>query len=159
MERVTLPGPAVLPGGVRGEDRCQVAFAEPPERGGVTQRPINPFGSVEGGELDRVGHLHLHPDCPGGAGLDEPHPGAVAEVEERPFRRVRGFRDPVQRARRAGRVVLVADPRVARRGELVAGHLDRSPPFDVGGDHLVAVDADPHLFVGQGVRNRVATPP
>ena len=56
---------------------------------------------------------------------------------------------PVERPGRAGRVVGVIDAWRAWRGAQVAGHLDRAGRADVGGDHLVTVDPDPHLGVDQ----------
>ena len=59
---------ASLPGRVRGEDRGEVAVGEPVERGGVAERPVDPLDTVQAGELDGFGHLHLDPStCPAAA--------------------------------------------------------------------------------------------
>ena len=62
-------------GRVGGQDRGQIAFGEPAERGGVAERPVDPLGAVEAGEGDRFGHLHLHPAVPAGGGFDQPAAG------------------------------------------------------------------------------------
>ena len=144
LHRVVLVGASSLPDRVRSEDRGDVAVGEPFERGGVTERPIDAFDTVQPGELDRVGHLHLHPRRPCGGGLDQPHPGAVTEREELGLGRVRRLGLAGQRAGRAWRVVGVVDARVPRRRPQVPGDLDRARGRDVGGDDLVAVDTDPH---------------
>ncbi len=62
----------------------------------------------------------------GSGGLDEPHPGPVTERQERGLGGVGGLRVPAERPGRAGRVVGVVDPRVARRRQRMAGDLDRA---------------------------------
>lgn len=56
-----LIGASLLPGRVRRDDRRGVTVSEPFERGRVTQRPVDPFGTVQSGELNSFGHLHFHP--------------------------------------------------------------------------------------------------
>ena len=51
LERVVLAGAVAFAGGVRGEDRGEVAVGEPAERGGVPERPVDPFGAVQAGQL------------------------------------------------------------------------------------------------------------
>jgi hypothetical protein len=72
----------VLAGRVGGDDRGQVAVREPGEAGGVAERPVDPLGAVQAGQLDRFGHLHLHAAGARGGGLDQPQPGAFSQRQE-----------------------------------------------------------------------------
>ena len=57
-------------GRVRGEDRREVTVSEAIEGRRVTERPVNPLGPVETGELNGVSHLCFDPCGPRRRGLD-----------------------------------------------------------------------------------------
>ena len=127
-----IVGASLLPDGVRGEDRGEVTVAESFEAGDVTERPVDPADTVQLGELDRFGHLHLDPRRARRGGFDEPHSCAVTERQELGFGSVAWSWFAGQRAGRSCRVVGVIDARVAWRGPQVAGNLNRSWRGDVG---------------------------
>jgi hypothetical protein len=147
-----------VPDRVRSEDRRRVAIAAF-ERGGVTERPIDPVDTVQPRELNGFGHLHFHPRCRSGGGFDQPHLGTVTERQELGLRRVRWLGLPCQRAGRSWRVMRVINARVPRRRQHVSGDFDRTRCGDVGGDDLVAVNTDPHDLISNSVRNRIRHAP
>ena len=83
-------------------------------------------GPVQRGELHRPG-----PSWPGPGRRRRRRPRPATARRRPPMARnsasaaVRGFGVAVQRAGRRGRVVRLVDPRAARRGDLVPGHLGR----------------------------------
>ena len=153
-----LPGPGRLAGpraGLVRQDGGQVAVGEPAGRGGLPERLVHRAGPVQGGQLHRLGHLGPDPGCAGGRCLGQPQPGAVPDTQEPGFGCGPRLRRAVQRARRRRRVVRVVDPRAARRGHQVPGHLGRAGRPGMGDHDLLAVTAHPHRLPGQLVRHRV----
>ena len=155
LHRVVLIGASSLPDGVGGDDRCGVAVGEPFERRGVTERPIDPFDTMQPGELNGFGHLHLHPRRACRGSLDEPHSCAGTELQELRLGSVARLGLTGQRTRWSWRVVSVIDARVPRCRPGMACDLDRTRCRDVCGDDLIAIDTDPHDLIGEGVRNRI----
>lgn len=100
------------------QDGGQVAVGEPAGCGGLAGRPVCRPGAVQGGELDRLGHLGPHRGDARGRGLGQPQPGAVADRQELGLGGCPRLRAAVQRAGRGWRVVAAARP---------AGCLERSP--------------------------------
>lgn len=66
-----------------GEDRCEIALAEPASVGADRQGVLNLALTVELGEVDRFGDLAPHSRGAGGGGLDQPLLGAESELKER----------------------------------------------------------------------------
>jgi len=110
---------------------------------------------VQRGQLDRLGHLGPHAGGARRGGLGQPQAGAVADRQELGFGLGACSWRAVQRPGRRGRVVAVIDPRAARRGHLVAGHLGRARGPGMGDHHLPAVPPHVHHLPGQLVRHRV----
>lgn len=101
-------GPRWRGGGSRrvgGEDQGEILLGETSERCCVTEGPIDPFHTVEAGELNRLGHLHFDPRRSGGGALDQPQTGAFTEGEELGLGRVPGFGLAVERPCWARRIM------------------------------------------------------
>ncbi len=107
------------------QDGSQVAVVEPAGQRHGPKRLVDRADLVELGERDRLGHLGADPAGAGGGGLQQPLPGTLAKGQERGLLGTAGPGLAFQRARRAGRVVLVRQLRAARGRAGMPGDLGR----------------------------------
>ena len=142
-----LAGPGRLAsggGGLVGEDRGQVARRRtgPPRRPAPAPGPPRPApcrtASCTAPAI--LARTRLAPAAAASAS-HSPAPSPIAR--NCASAAVAGLRLALQRAGRRRRVVRVVDPRAARRGHQVAGHLGGAGRPDVGDHHLLAVPAHP----------------
>ncbi len=143
-----------------GEDAREIPVGEPARASARLQRPVDFLGSVQLGEVDRLGELAPQPLRPRRGGLDQPALRGRADLKERLLLGALSARPALKRTRRLGRIVLIADRRAARCGQRVAGDL-RRPAVGVHVDHdqLLTIDPRPDALVDQLVRHRVAGAP
>ncbi len=129
------------------QDRLKVAVVEAAGQRRGAQRLVHHRWAVQLGQGGRLGQLGADAGRAGRGGLQQPLPGALANGQERGLFCAACPWLAIQRARRAGRVVLVTDLRVAGGGAGVAGDLDGPVGTDVGDHDLLAGDPHPDPLV------------
>ena len=135
----------------------QVIVGEPAGDRRQPESMVDLCGADHGGELDCAGHLGADPLRPGCAASHQPPGRALAQRQERdlPGGPGPGAGLPRPVPGRAARVMLIADPRVTRRGQQVAGDLGQPAACPGHDDQLTAVHPAPHPVPGMAGRGGV----